>query len=100
MNSQYEVLSPWAEADPKLLRGISPRLKDLTGKKIGLFVNRKRASQSIMNTVEAKLKARFPTTTFTYFVYGPRGEAAHTEVQVEFKKWVSESDAIILGVGD
>jgi hypothetical protein len=100
LNSQYEVLSPWAEADPKPLRGISPRLKDLTGKRIGLFVNRKRASQGIMNTVEAKLKERYPTATFSYFSYGPRGEAAYTEVKAEFKKWVSESDAVVLGVGD
>ena len=99
MNS-YEVLSPWADADPKQLKGISPRLKDLKDKKIGLFVNRKRASQAIMNTIERKLKAKYPTAAFTYFSYGPRGEAAHTEVQVEFKKWVAESDAIILGVGD
>ena len=34
MNSQYEVLSPWAEADPIPLRGISPRLTDLKDKKI------------------------------------------------------------------
>ena len=35
---QYEVLSPWAEVDPIPLRGISPRIKTLAGKKIGLFV--------------------------------------------------------------
>ena len=42
--SVYEVLSPWAEADPVPLSGISPRLEDMTGKKIGLFCNSKRAA--------------------------------------------------------
>jgi hypothetical protein len=31
---QYDVLSPWAEVDPLPLRGISPRLDSLSGKKI------------------------------------------------------------------
>ena len=35
--SQYEVLSPWADVDPIPVRGISPRLDSVEGKKIGLF---------------------------------------------------------------
>jgi hypothetical protein len=35
--SLYEVLSPWAEVDAASLRGISPRLDSLAGKKIGIF---------------------------------------------------------------
>ena len=31
---QYEVLNPWAEADPIPLEGISARLNELAGKKI------------------------------------------------------------------
>ena len=34
-SSSFEVLSPWAEVDPVPLKGISPRLKSLEGKKIG-----------------------------------------------------------------
>jgi hypothetical protein len=30
-NSDYEVISPWAEADPVPFRGISPRLDSLAG---------------------------------------------------------------------
>ena len=44
----YEVLSPWAEADPIPFRGISPRLGTLEGKKIGLLANSKRAAAPTM----------------------------------------------------
>ena len=44
-DNQYEVLSPWAEVDPVPPRGLSPRLDTLAGKKIGLFVNTKRAAK-------------------------------------------------------
>ncbi len=57
---QYEVLSPWADVDPIPVRGISPRLDTLAGKKIGLFANFKRASVPIATEVEKRLKERFP----------------------------------------
>ena len=54
-NGQYEVLSPWAAADPIPLRGINPRLKDLEGKKIGLYANWKQPARPILTLVERKL---------------------------------------------
>ena len=42
----FDVLSPWAETDPRPLQGISPRLRELRGKRIGLFANYKRASDA------------------------------------------------------
>jgi len=56
MNGQYEVLNPWAEADPVPLRGISPRVKSLDGKTIGLLENLKPAARSILTVLEEKLK--------------------------------------------
>ena len=44
-NNQYAVLNPWAEVDPVPLKGISPRLTGLEGKKIGIFQNFKQASK-------------------------------------------------------
>ncbi len=35
--NQFVALSPWADVDPIPLRGISPRIQNLAGKKIGLF---------------------------------------------------------------
>jgi len=47
----YDVLSPWAETDPQPLQGISARLSDLRGKRIGLFANYKPAAVPIQDAV-------------------------------------------------
>ena len=58
--SKLEVLSPWAEVDPIPLKGISPRIDNLAGKKIGLFVNYKRAARPIGLSLEKRLKSMYP----------------------------------------
>ena len=58
MSATYEVLNPWAEADPIPLRGLAPRLDSLDGKKIGLLSNNKRAAPLILNVTEKILKER------------------------------------------
>lgn len=101
-DGQYEVLSPWAEADPIPLKGISPRLKDLADKKIGLFCNSKRASKPIMTAVAEKLKERYPTSEINRY----EAEESFLIVQTEgknkakFGEWVKELDAAIVAVGD
>ena len=61
MSNDYEVLSPWAEADPIPLKGITPRTAELDGKTIGLFCSRyKPASTPILNAVESRLKEKYP----------------------------------------
>ncbi len=103
MSSQYEVLSPWAEVDPVPFRGLTaPRLADLAGKKIGLFASSKPISKRILTAVEAKLKARFPTSETSWYV----GEGSWAVMQMEtdrrekYKEFVSGVDAVIAAVGD
>ena len=97
----FQVLSPWADADPIPLKGISPRLADLAGKKIGLFTNTKRAAPLVLSAVERQLKERYPSTTTSWY--------ANTEVntpeittasRAKFEAWVKGVDAVILAVGD
>jgi len=64
---QYEVLSPWAEVDPVPPRGLSPRLGSLDGKKIGLFVNTKRAAKPMAAAIAKRLKEKFPTSETSLF---------------------------------
>jgi len=62
--TQFEVLSPWADVDPIPLRGISPRIDNLAGKKIGLFVNPKRAAMPIAQSIDRRnLKFSVPGRT-------------------------------------
>ena len=98
--SKYEVLSPWADADPRPLRGISTRIEDLEGKKIGLFHNSKRAAQPILATVEEKLKERFPSLEFSRFVLMPNAGVDETEEKGRFDDWIKEVDAVVLSYGD
>ena len=102
MNSQYEVLSPWAEADPIPLRGISPRLDQLAGKKIGLLCNDKYAARPIMTIIEQRLKERFPTCGTSWFVrQGVESVSQRSsEYRKTFEKWVKGVNAVITAVGD
>ena len=101
MNGQYEVLNPWAEADAIPLRAISPRVADLTGKTIGLFAgDYKIAARPILSVVEKKLKDRFPTLKFSWFLFGLSLEVTETEEKERFEDWAKGVDAVIAAVGD
>ena len=100
-NGQYEVLSPWADVDAVPLKGISPRVANLSGKKIGLLSNRKPAAGPILTVVEKRLKERYPTIETSWYealkISVPQVE---TEGKAVFEKWVKKSDVIITAVGD
>lgn len=114
MSSQFEVLSPWAEADPVPLKGLSPRVADLSGKKIGLLYNTKRAGRPIVDVVGKRLKEKFPGVEFNYFErrfgtdidrttaeYQMGGRSADSkEILAKFEEWVEGVDAVIGAVGD
>ncbi len=99
-SGEYEVLSPWAEADPVPLRGITDRLTDLKGKTIGLFANSKVAAAPIQTAVEKKLKERFPDLKFSRFTLGEGLEVAETKEKERFGEWVKGVDAVVGAVGD
>ena len=99
--ASYEVLSPWAEADPKPLKGISPRLADLAGRKIGLLCNNKRAAPLILNVVERILKERYPASEASWF-YSRTFSVSSLEPdrKEEFEDWIKGVDAVVAAVGD
>jgi hypothetical protein len=114
MSSQNEVLSPWAEADPVPLKGLSPRLNSLAGKKVGLFtLTYKHASARVNSVVEKKLKERFPDIQVSRY---DRNRGADLEVNKQpgeyidpaqdsgelarFEEWLKGVDAVVGAVGD
>lgn len=101
MSEVYEVLSPWAEAEPVALKGLSPRLDRLDGKKIGLLCNNKRASPLILEATEKLLKQRFPTAATSY-LYARSFSVSSLEKdrEQEFNDWLKGLDAVIAAVGD
>jgi hypothetical protein len=98
----YEVLSPWAEADPIPLKGISPRVPDLAGRRIGLFASSKPAAPRMMAVLEQKLKQRFPSSHISRY----NAEEGFMVLQTvgknkkRFEEWVKGVDAIVAAVGD
>jgi hypothetical protein len=98
---QFEVLSPWADVDPIQLRGISPRIESLSGKKIGLFVNPKRAAMPIAESIEKRLKTMYPDVqTIVYRSNGANVNEIETENKEKFTAWAKGLDAAIAVVGD
>jgi hypothetical protein len=98
---QFEVLSPWADADPIPFRGISPRVQSLAGKKIGLFVNSKRAAMPIAQSIDKRLKAMYPDIqTIVFHSTEPNVNEIETKNKEKFTAWVKDVDTVIALVGD
>ena len=99
--TQFEVLSPWADVDPIPLRGISPRLQSLSGKKIGLFVNPKRAAMPIAESIQKRLGAMYPDVQISMFhSTTPNVNEIETKNKEKFTAWAKGIDAAIAVVGD
>lgn len=99
--TEYEVLSPWAEVDPIPLRGISPRVDTLAGKKIGIFANFKRAAMPIAQEVEKRLKERFPDCeTVIFHSTLPNVDESQTVNKERFEAWAKGMNAVVAVVGD
>jgi len=100
-SAAYEVLSPWAEADPIPLKGLAPRLDKLDGKKIGLLCNNKRAAPLILNVTEKLLKEKFPTVTISRFnARSFSVSSLEKDREGEFNDWIKGVDAVVAAVGD
>jgi hypothetical protein len=99
-SGRYKVLSPWADVDPIPVKGISPRVISLAGKKIGLFCNFKPGARPILSAVEAKLKERYPSIKTSQFVFLHNICIDDSEEKASFDRWLKEVDTVINAVGD
>ena len=98
---QFEALSPWADADPVPFRGISPRLDNLKGKKIGLFINPKRAAMPIGKSIERRLKELYPDIeTVIFHSVGANVNEIETKNKEKYTAWAKSVDGVIAVVGD
>jgi len=100
-DTQFEVLSPWADVDPIPLRGISPRIPTLAGKKIGLFVNPKRAAMPIAESIIRRLGTMYPDVqTIIFHDTEANVNVIETKNKEKFIAWAKGLDAAIAVVGD
>jgi hypothetical protein len=86
----YRCLNPKGSFIPVELSPIAPRLDSLDGKRI--FFYQSEATNFILPTLLARLKADHPTTTFDTTYSAGFGERTPTEEQLTY-------DALIRGVG-
>ena len=101
VKAAYEVLSPWAEADPIPLKGLSPRLDKLDGKKIGLLCNNKRAAPLVLDVTEKLIKEKFPSAAISrFFARSFSVSSLEKDREAEFNDWLKGVDAVIAAVGD
>lgn len=100
-DTQYVALSPWADVDPIPLRGLSPRIQSLSGKKIGLFVNPKRAAMPMGESIQKRLRSMYPDVQIVMFhSTQPNVNEIETKNKERFTAWAKGIDAAIALVGD
>jgi hypothetical protein len=100
-DGRYEVLSPWADADPVFLRGIAPRLDDFNNKKIGLLCNIKRASKFILEAIEKELKEKYPTCDVVWYKSSTMADSELSPAnKVKLENWIDSVDGVIAAVAD
>jgi hypothetical protein len=101
-DATFDVLSPWAETDPLPLQGITPRLTDLRGKRIGLYANYKRAAVPIQDAMCAELRTRFGDELIIerFMQAGSNDVGSSPDEGPRFASWLEALDAVIVAVGD
>jgi len=92
-----EVLNPRGEIPLVQSIGLTPRLKDLKGKKIGLIDNGKVGAGYFLDAVEEELKKRLPGVVILRFKKPGRTTAASPKFYPEVAK---KLDAFIYATGD
>ena len=90
----FKVLNPRGEIEPPPTLIPTPRVTELAGKKIGLYLNGKGGTSVFFDTVEKLLKEKFPSVTVLRYTgaFDPGDKLA--------AKIAKECDTFINGVGD
>jgi len=93
-NEALRVLNPRGEREATPARGISNRIAELKGKRIGIYWNGKPDGDYFWDTIEGLLKEKFPTAKILrYNGPGDLGEALAAKMS-------KEVDTFLYGVGD
>ncbi len=95
---QLEVMNPRGEIPPPTTLGISPRVPDLSGKKVVLVDNGKFGANNFLEALAEMLKERYPKTTVVMYPKPP------AQTITSLPKWYptvkQQGDLFVFGVGD
>jgi hypothetical protein len=97
MSHREAILDPTGMADAPRAATLAPRVRDLSGVRLGLLDNTKANAAAVLQTVAAQLRAEHhlgEVSTFTKSYFG-------TPVEEDRAQEIAQScDAVIAGVGD
>ena len=88
------VLNPRGKVEAKSSLAPNPRVKDLAGKRVGLYSNGKPGMDNFYTVFEELLKKKFPTVT----VKNLTGSFEITDRDA--KDWAPQIDTFVYAVGD
>jgi hypothetical protein len=91
---KLEVLNPRGVIEAKKQFVPSPRVKELAGKRVGLYWNSKPGMDNFYTAFAELLKKRYPTATTTLL----RGAFLIREEDAQ--AWQDKIDTFVYGVGD
>lgn len=91
---KLEVLNPRGVIEAKKTYVPNPRVKDLAGKRVGLYWNSKHGLDNFYTAFAELLKKRYPTATTTLL----RGAFLIREEDAQ--DWLPKIDTFVYGVGD
>jgi hypothetical protein len=91
---ELEVLNPRGVIEAKNTFAPTLRVKDLAGKRVGLYWNRKHGMDNFYTVFAELLKKNHPTATTTLL----RGAFLIREEDAQ--DWVNKIDTFVYGVGD
>jgi hypothetical protein len=94
MKEMVKVLNPRGKVETPAEFIVAPRLKDLNGKRIGIYWNGKPDGDYFWDTIEELIKQKYPSVTILrYNGPGDLGEAMASRL-------AKEIDTFLYGVGD
>lgn len=91
---ELKLLNPRGIIEARPTSAPSPRVKDLAGKRVGLYWNSKPGMDNFYTVFEELLKKKYPTATTTLL----RGAFLIRDDDAE--AWQKDIDTFVYGVGD
>ena len=91
---ELTILNPRGEVEPVPAFSPSPRVKDLAGKRVGLYSNSKPGMDNFYTVFEELLKKKYPGARTSLL----RGSFEITDKDA--KEWAPQIDTFVYAVGD
>lgn len=92
---------PVADADETDRKSIAPRLEQVEGARIGLFDNGKPAAEPLLDVVEERLEAEYPSVTTDRYAVDHLNRIKSEDEMAAIEAWADEDvDACIGAIGD